>query len=177
MGNLISSLGLGGAPGYTGTLEQQAEQHRQEANRLGEQQRAISARSQAAYRSGNGALAKDLSLQAKALHSQVDFHNKEAAKLHFQAHNVDQPSGTIDLHGLFVKEALQVLEKAAADARKDKQSDLTVIVGAGNHSRDGVQRIRPAVEKWCRDRGHEFDVVNQGCLKIHLKKRSCCIIM
>lgn len=176
MGNFLS-LFTGRGPSYTGTIEQQAEQHRQEAHRLAEQQRSLSSRSQAAFKSGNGALAKELSLQAKALHAQVDFHNKEAAKLHFQAHNVDQPSGTIDLHGLFVKEAIQALEKAADDARKEKTSDLIVIVGAGNHSKDGVQRLRPAVEKWCRDRGHTFDVMNPGCLRIHLKSRRCCKIM
>jgi len=176
MGNLISKLGLEG--NEPGSLEEKAEEHRRLANELGVKQRELSARSQAAYHAGNGALAKDLSLQAKALHTRVELHNKEASKFHYEVHNASCPAGTIDLHGLHVKEALARLDTFTADARKEQRSVIIVIVGAGNHSEGGVQRIRPAVEKWCRERGHRFDEVNHGCVRVFLKeKRSFCCIM
>lgn len=172
MGNLVSSL-LGSHEKFD-----EAEDHRRKANELGEQQRQLSARSQAAYKAGNGALAKELSNKAKAIHSHVEHHNREAARLHYDHNNANLPDDTIDLHGLFVKEAIQKVEAAVSRARKEKRTGLTVIVGAGNHSVDGVQRIRPAVEKWCRDRGHAYTAINQGCLSISLReKRSFCIIM
>lgn len=172
MGNFCSSL--------LGTHEKfdEAEDHRKKANELGEQQRQLSARSQAAYKAGNGALAKQLSNQAKDIHAQVEYHNKEAARLHYVHNNSNLPDGTIDLHGLFVKEAIQKVDAAVSKAKKENRKTLTVIVGAGNHSIDRVQRIRPAVEKWCRDRGHTYTAVNQGCLSISLReKRSFCTIM
>lgn len=174
MGNLVSSLVGGGSH----EKFDEAEDHRRRANELGEQQRELSARSQAAYRAGNGALAKQLSNQAKSIHTKVDYHNREAARLHYANNNKNLPEDTIDLHGLFVKEAIQKVEEAVSKAKKEKKKSLTVIVGAGNHSVDGIQRIRPAVEKWCRDRGHTYTAVNQGCLSISLReKRSFCIIM
>lgn len=177
MGNLISSLG-GESASSSGSKLEQAEKLRRNAGQLAEKQRQVSGQSQIAYKSGNGKLAKDLSLQARALHQQVEAHNREAARLFFEANNEGKDEGTIDLHGLFVKEALQKLDVAASQAKKDKRRELVVIVGAGNHSEGGVQRIRPAVEKWCRDRGHAFKEVNQGCLRVYLKEqRKLCIIM
>lgn len=176
MGSFLSSLGSPSGP--EASLVQQAEDHRRKADELALKQRETSARSQAAYKAGNGELAKKLSVQAKELHKEVEHHNKEAARLYYLHHNQDSSEGTIDLHGLFVKEAIAKLDGAVKEAIKKKQDKLTVIVGAGNHSEGGVQRIRPGVEKWLRERGHTWEVVNQGCLLVQLRPKSfCCIIM
>ncbi len=176
MGNLISSLVSGNSP--SGTLEQQAEYHRNKADEYAQQHRQLSSQSQAAYKAGRGDLAKSLSIQAKAIHSKVEHHNKEAARLYFDLNNEGKPEGTIDLHGLFVKEALQRLDEAVKSAVKERNPELVVIVGAGNHSEGGIQRIRPAVEKWLRERNYTWTVMNQGCLRVNLsKKKSCCVIM
>jgi DNA-nicking Smr family endonuclease len=83
----------------------------------------------------------------------------------------------LDLHGLFVKEALQAVQDEVRRAKKEKRSQLVLIVGAGHHSRDGVQRIRPAVEKMMREAGHRYEAMNQGCLKVYLREPSgCCLV-
>lgn len=174
MGNILSNFGK--SEGARGTIAE-AERHRQKAHELADQQHALSSQSQAAYRSGNGALAKSLSIQARALHREVEENNRKAAALYLYANNINNPAGVLDLHGLFVKEALQAVQDEIRKAKKDKRGQLVLIVGAGNHSKDGVQRIRPAVEKMMRDAGHRYEVMNQGCLKVYLKEsKSCCII-
>lgn len=174
MGNLLSRFTR--LEPSRGTLAE-AEGHRRKAHELAERQHALSAQSQAAYKSGNGAAAKSLSIQARVLHRQVEEHNRQAAALYLYANNVNNPPGVLDLHGLFVKEALQAVQEEVRKAKKERRGQLVLIVGAGHHSRDGVQRIRPAVEKMMRDAGHRYEAINQGCLKVYLKEpRKCCVI-
>lgn len=172
MGNVLGGFKT------AGSLEEQAAHHRLQASQLAEQQRQVSLQSQAAFRSKNGALAKELSMQAKAIHLRVEEHNSAAARLYFEHHNKGAPAGTIDLHGLFVKEAIRRLEAFVAKAQKGQMGTIRVVVGAGNHSQDGVQRIRPAVETWLHGHGHEFTAVNQGCLEVRLARPqwSCSIM-
>ena len=71
----------------------------------------------------------------------------------------------IDLHGLYVKEAIAYSQKAVADARQRGDSGIRLIVGMcvasarsepsissslagqGNHSEGGISRLRPAIEE------------------------------
>ena len=66
--------------------------------------------------------------------------------------NRDSPPGTIDLHGLYVKEAIERTEAAIAEGQKTPHRDLRVIVGKGIHSPGHVAKIKPAVQdlmqKW-----------------------------
>ena len=57
------------------------------------------------------------------------------------------PAGTIDLHGLYVKEAIERTESAISQAQASGQGELRVIVGKGIHSQGHVARIKPAVEE------------------------------
>lgn len=49
----------------------------------------------------------------------------------FGANNARQPHGTIDLHGLYVQESIDMTEKAIYDARAEGLGELRVIVGKG----------------------------------------------
>jgi DNA-nicking Smr family endonuclease len=60
--------------------------------------------------------------------------------------NKQSPPGTIDLHGLYVKEAIERTEKAIADAQRQGTEELRVIVGKGIHSQGHVAKIKPAVQ-------------------------------
>lgn len=74
----------------------------------------------------------------------------------------------VDLHGLYVDEALEYAEQEFQLARKDKvvrfivgtpslcrllllRSGLDTDLGKGLHARDGKAKIRPALEKLCRE--------------------------
>jgi hypothetical protein len=73
--------------------------------------------------------------------------------------NRDSPPGTIDLHGLYVKEAIEKTEQAIMSAQANRQEELRVIVGKGIHSPGHHAKIKPAVEglmqKWVTDRTGE----------------------
>ncbi|KAI0276596.1 hypothetical protein BGY98DRAFT_985173 [Russula aff. rugulosa BPL654] len=111
---------------------------------------------------------------AEAMHKQnarvrdcaVERLNKEAATAIFNQKNKNLPNGTIDLHGLYVNEALKYakLEFQSAVLRSDKV--VRFIVGKGLHTKDGKAKIRPAVEKLCKERGftYRLDPNNAGIL-------------
>lgn len=79
--------------------------------------------------------------------------------------------GEIDLHGLFVKEAIEFSDKGIEDAQRRGDSELRLIVGScsvilsgslysplhcrlssgkGNHSLAGQAKIKPAIEELMR---------------------------
>jgi len=60
--------------------------------------------------------------------------------------NKHSPPGTIDLHGLYVKEAIERTETAIANAQRSGTEELRVIVGKGIHSQGHVAKIKPAVQ-------------------------------
>ena len=64
--------------------------------------------------------------------------------------NQDSPRGTIDLHGLYVKEAIERTEKAIAESQRQGMDELRVIVGKGIHSQGHVAKIKPAVQDLMR---------------------------
>lgn len=59
----------------------------------------------------------------------------------------DSKPGEIDLHGLYVKEALERTDRAIQDAKEKGVSELRLIVGKGLHSSEGSAKIRPAIEE------------------------------
>ncbi|KAL8397700.1 hypothetical protein RB594_004418 [Gaeumannomyces avenae] len=122
---------------------------RQEAAKRGE----CFDRSRDAYTNGNGAEAKRLSDEGKKHGAMVEKYNKQASDYIFRENNSPErvPEDTIDLHGQFVEEGERILEARIRDARNRGQTHLHVIVGKGNHSAGRVQKIKPGVEKLCRE--------------------------
>ena len=57
----------------------------------------------------------------------------------------------VDLHGLFVAEAEQRVHRHLELCEKVGVARTVIITGKGLHSRDGVAKLRPAVEKLLRD--------------------------
>lgn len=89
--------------------------------------------------------------------------NRDATLLHgFQ----DKAAGEVDLHGLYVKEAIAYSEKALAEARRRGDSQIRLIVGMcispvrfqvlwplagqGTHSDGGISRLKPAIQEAMR---------------------------
>ncbi|KAL2869282.1 Smr domain-containing protein [Aspergillus lucknowensis] len=128
-------------------------------------------RSQEAYSSGDGALAKELSEQGKAHGRKMDEYNRQASEFIFRENNAAGrvEADTIDLHGQFVEEAEDILEERIKYARSHGQTHLHVIVGKGNHSANHVQKIKPRVEQVCRELGLQYATEeNEGRIYVNL---------
>ncbi|KAN0105498.1 hypothetical protein V8E52_010978 [Russula decolorans] len=73
--------------------------------------------------------------------------------------------GTVDLHGLYVNEALKYtkLEFQSVVLKSDKVARFIIVVydgspmnlGKGLHAKNGKAKIRPALEKLCKDVDHD----------------------
>ncbi|KAK6507275.1 hypothetical protein TWF481_005723 [Arthrobotrys musiformis] len=126
--------------------------------------------SREAYQNGDGALAKELSNQAKHHEANADNYNKQASEYIFRVNNANVEEDTIDLHGLFVEEAEEILATRIQAARRQHAKGLHVIVGKGIHSENHVQKIKPAVEKFCRDNNLVYSIEkNAGRIYIDLQ--------
>ena len=68
--------------------------------------------SKQAYSSGDGARAKQLSIDGNKFQDEMERKNEEAATWVFGENNKDSPVGTTDLHGLYVAESLRFAESA-----------------------------------------------------------------
>ncbi|KAI5840516.1 smr domain-containing protein [Morchella snyderi] len=128
-------------------------------------------RSRAAYEAGDGAAAHELSEEGKRHGAQMEAYNAQARDFIFRANNAHQPEDTIDLHGLYVEEAEEILETRLRAARQRGDDHIHVIVGKGNHSAGGVTKIKPAVEKLLRAQGLQFNSEqNEGRILVQLRE-------
>ncbi|KAF2740227.1 smr domain-containing protein [Polyplosphaeria fusca] len=129
-------------------------------------------RAHQAYESGDGGRAHELSEEGKRHAAKMEEYNRQARDYIFRENNnTDRVSGdTIDLHGLFVEEAEDVLEERIRVARSRGETHLHVIVGKGNHSRNHVQKIKPRVEQVCRELGLQYRTEeNEGRIFVNLQ--------
>ncbi|KXZ53245.1 hypothetical protein GPECTOR_7g1139 [Gonium pectorale] len=126
------------------------------------------AASQAAYRSRDGARAKQLSEEGKRLAGNATEAHARAAALLLERNNASRAPSELDLHGLRVAEAVQAVEAALARARAAGLQKMVLIVGRGLHSEGGVSRLRPAVEGLVRRHNLRVTpgVPNQGCITV-----------
>ncbi|GAB1521477.1 asparagine-linked glycosylation protein [Rhizoctonia solani] len=126
--------------------------------------------SQEAYQSGDGAKAKELSNEGKRHKAEMERLNKEASDWIFEKVNLDSAPDELDLHGLYVKEAIERTEAAveAAQSRGDEQ--IRIIVGKGLHSQGHIAKLKPAIEELMvkyRLNAH-IDPENTGVLVVQL---------
>ncbi|KAK9461059.1 uncharacterized protein V1516DRAFT_695778 [Lipomyces oligophaga] len=127
--------------------------------------------SQDAYHSGDGAGAKEFSNRAKEHDRLMDQYNAQAAAFVFRANNADSDADEIDLHGLFVNEAVEYLKERINSSMQRNEDHLEVIVGKGHHSTGGVPKIKPAVINLCEEHGFQYGVEddNTGVILINFK--------
>ncbi|KAI9882115.1 MAG: geranylgeranyl pyrophosphate synthetase [Watsoniomyces obsoletus] len=125
-----------------------------------------------AFQSGDGAAAHQLSEEGRRHLRQKDQYNRLASEYIFRENNAEGrvASDTIDLHGQFVEEAEDILERRIRAAQAQGQDHLHVIVGKGNHSVNHVQRLKPRVEQLCRELGLEYTIEdNAGRIYVNLR--------
>lgn len=126
---------------------------------------------QQAYKRGDKARAKELSDQAKQQLAVAEDYNAQAAEYVFRENNADLAANEIDLHGLYVKEAVWVLRKRIGEAQARNQLQLRVIVGKGLHLANHVAKIKPAADEVCQELGlrHYIDKKNTGVMVVELQ--------
>ncbi|KAK0212950.1 cytoplasmic protein [Desarmillaria ectypa] len=141
---------------------------RARANKEGDEMAKCFSESHEAYSRGDGAAAKELSNQGKKHQQKMEELNKEASDWIFIENNRDSEPGEIDLHGLYVKEAIARTDIALEEAKRRGNSEMRLIVGKGLHSRGGTAKIRPAIEKLMRKHQlvAELDPSNSGVLVV-----------
>lgn len=125
-------------------------------------------RSQAAWRAGDKALAKSLSDAGKAEGARVLEANARAADAYFTSNNKGRPVAEVDLHGLFADEAVVRIEERIKACRAAGQPHLVVIVGQGNHSKDGIPVLKPRIRNLMEQYGFSVvvDKPNRGCILV-----------
>ncbi|KAI8394196.1 uncharacterized protein BYT42DRAFT_553673 [Radiomyces spectabilis] len=129
-------------------------------------------RSQAAYRDGDGALAKELSVQGHEHDDRMKQYNQQAADRVFEQKNQDRPSNEIDLHGLYVSEASQKVEEAIRRCQSEGQDHLVIIVGKGLHSPNHIAKLKPAIIDLVKkyNVNCQPNIPNPGCLYVEFGK-------
>ncbi|KAJ7647415.1 hypothetical protein FB45DRAFT_893378 [Roridomyces roridus] len=143
---------------------------RAQANEEGDQMGKCFSESQAAYTQGDGARAKELSNQGHAHQARMHSLNKEASDWIFIENNKDSKPGEIDLHGLYVKEAIERTDLALEQAKRRGDTEIHLIVGKGLHSEHGVAKLKPAIEEVMQK--HQLSAVldphNAGVLVVQI---------
>ena len=119
-------------------------------------------RSQEAYQAGDKARAHELSVEGKKHGAEMERHNAAARDFIFAANNADQPADTIDLHGLYVDEAKEIVVARIRAAQGRGDAGLHVVVGKGGHSEGGVRKIAPAVVQVCEELGLKWEQEQNG---------------
>ncbi|GBB92033.1 hypothetical protein RclHR1_19560001 [Rhizophagus clarus] len=103
------------------------------------------AQSQIAYKSRRGKEAKELSQKGKEHTKKMEQYNMKAVEAIFEENNKNRPMNELDLHGLYVKEALLKTESRIQYCKEHKIDHLVIIVGRGKHSLNGVAKLKPAI--------------------------------
>ncbi|KAI0268722.1 hypothetical protein BC834DRAFT_866928 [Gloeopeniophorella convolvens] len=95
----------------------------------------------------------------------------KAAEMAFKENNKGRKQGVIDLHGLYVSEAMSQVKLALESKSVAPRPDNTFrfITGQGRHSTGGA-KIRPALQDFCTKKGlkHTLDSKNQGVVIVEL---------
>ncbi|KAI6121756.1 hypothetical protein F5141DRAFT_1023190 [Pisolithus sp. B1] len=144
---------------------------RADATREGDLMAQCYRQSHEAYQQGQGALAKELSEKGGEHKRRMERLNAEAGAWIFRENNLDCKPGEVDLHGLYVKEAIMYAEGAIEKAQRRGDLEIRLIVGKGLHSNGHVAKIKPALEELMKRRSlpADADPNNAGLLIVRLK--------
>ncbi|KAI0268665.1 hypothetical protein BC834DRAFT_866660 [Gloeopeniophorella convolvens] len=143
---------------------------RARANQEGDAMARAFEQSHAAYARGDGAGAKELSNEGRAHQREMQRLNEEASAWIFRENNLDSKPGEIDLHGLYVKEAIAHTDRSIVEARSRGDREIHLIVGKGLHSQNHAAKLKPAIEELIQKHNltAALDPRNSGVLIVQL---------
>ncbi|KAH9176285.1 hypothetical protein EDB89DRAFT_2240568 [Lactarius sanguifluus] len=148
-----------------------AKKLREQARRKGREMSEARSRAKSAQKKGYRGAAQVHRQEAIAHESAMKELDKRAAKIIFRENNKNRKEGgKIDLHGLYVAEAVQFAKDQVETARSRGDEAVRYIVGKGLHSDAGGAKIRPALEDLFTKRGltHSLDPKNAGVLVVRM---------
>ncbi|CAB1101176.1 unnamed protein product [Ectocarpus sp. CCAP 1310/34] len=155
-------VGGGGEWVSTGdAVGKQYEQAREDAAELARARNKFFTSATEAFQRGDGLLARDLARRGRELNFRMKEKHRQAAEYIFGARNPgDQvfQRKTMDLHGLHVAEAVEVLDREMGALAARGLCSVRVLTGTGHHSKGPTNKARllPAVENFCLIRGYLF---------------------
>ncbi len=122
-----------------------------------------------AFLAGNKALAKELSRQGREAAAKMSAAHADAAA-NIYANRGGGRSGTIDLHGLHVTEALSILRCELPRLRDSGEPYAHVLVGTGHHTVGSrtPSRLPVAVETFLHQERWRFSEPQSGLLQVRL---------
>lgn len=143
---------------------------RGEAQQQAEKRGQYFTESQAAFQSGDKAKAKELSELGKAAGQKMEELNQQAAQVILKYRNDGHPETYLDLHGLYLEEAVTAFHQRLELLQKKKNEEeiiFEVIPGAGNHSKNKAV-IKPKIIEELQVRKLRFEEKNAGTLLVFL---------
>ncbi|MES1916298.1 MAG: hypothetical protein MHM6MM_008130 [Cercozoa sp. M6MM] len=132
---------------------------RQEAQRYGDEMSALFAQADKARDQDDHASANEFVQQAKEKQAAMHAANKRAKERVLRDQNSNDD---IDLHCLLVKEAEEVVEEFL----QRTSGDVTIITGAGNHSKGGHSKVKARVHEMLREKKLSFEEINNGSVRV-----------
>ncbi|KFD69144.1 hypothetical protein M514_02977, partial [Trichuris suis] len=120
-------------------------------------------KAQDAYRMGMKSAAYHYAQQGHLHDRKCKDANRLAANAILEYRRSLHPPTTVDLHGLYVPEALAAVSELLSNAGSNQT--LKLITGKGSHSNDGP-KIRPAVVKYLRQKKLEFSESTPGVIVV-----------
>eukprot|EP01090_Pellita_catalonica_P001693 TRINITY_DN1144_c0_g2_i1.p1 TRINITY_DN1144_c0_g2~~TRINITY_DN1144_c0_g2_i1.p1 ORF type:complete len:180 (+),score=38.45 TRINITY_DN1144_c0_g2_i1:36-542(+) len=160
----------------SGEIGEEGAKWRQKGNKAATLRNQAYADSQAAYKRGDKALAKELSDKGKQYQKDMEDAHRKAANAIFKSKNSDRGVGEIDLHGLRKEEAIERLEKRLKKCELMRQRKLVIITGKGIHSnkKKGAV-IKPVVKKYLAQKKYEYTIKdrNDGCIVVEIGAAHC----
>lgn len=147
-----------------------------ELARLAEQRNLLLRAAAQAYVAGNGARARQLADEGRAYVAMMREAHEQAARsaLARQGGGGGGSVLEVDLHGLFVADALDVVQRVLQQMRERLRERgcgptvLSIITGVGRHSAGGVAKIRPAVLGLLRQEGYAFSESRSGQILVRV---------
>ena len=150
---------------YTGA---EGKELRQQANAWSMERSALLELSQKAYRLNCREEAKEYAEQAKLMGAKMVATNVLARNAIYQHRNAGTSENFLDLHGLYVQEALYYLTVVLQAFLKNGVEDrLECVTGAGHHSPLGISKIKRAVHDVVQRLGLRVEIKNEGSYIIY----------
>ncbi|XP_057652949.1 uncharacterized protein LOC130891893 [Diorhabda carinulata] len=159
----------------------QAEAYREEANKYLKKRTDLYQKAQKYYQKGMTEVAQFYSGLASLQTIYYDRANSMAAAAFLDEHSKRlQDFNTLDLHFLYVKEAIPALDMfldrninlLRTSTSNKKTEYLQIITGRGKRSDNGMPKIKPAVITRLTKRKVKFVQLNPGLLKVKIEKSS-----
>ncbi|XP_041485019.1 uncharacterized protein LOC121431528 [Lytechinus variegatus] len=157
---------------YQSTEKPAYEDYRAEATLHFKQRDECFKKAAKAYHSGQKELAVYYSNQGRLHSMKLKEANRRAAEMMLKQRKHETGANKLDLHNLHVEEALEALQEVLFEREEQirhgtPQRYLEVVTGRGRHSKGGVARLKPAVEKFLEQKGYRFTTPNAGCLRVY----------